>query len=155
MKSTSTFFRILVYFSLLICGCSESESYSRMYRTEEELSSAHYGYILDTPGFDSNDQRAIRDHWEIDLVRNAISSIHVDDHERLWVRTGRGENPSPMFEVYDSTGTHLCSISTDLPAQMRWAYWKMVFGNDRILAFNNNPTYYSNVIIFEIDDLSD
>lgn len=145
-------YRIMKYTAEGDTAFTISEPYSRMYRTEEELSSAHFGYILDTPGFDSNDQRAIRDRWEVDPVRNAISSIHVDGQERLWVRTGRGESPSPMFEVYDSNGTHLCSISTNLPAQMRWACWKMVFGNDRILAFDNNPAEFSKVIIYEIEE---
>ncbi|MCD4776990.1 MAG: 6-bladed beta-propeller [Candidatus Aegiribacteria sp.] len=153
-ESSKSEYRIMKYTPEGDTAFTITESYSRMHRTEEELSSAHFGYVLDTPGFDSNDRKAIRDRWEVDPVRNAISSIHVDGHERLWVRTGRGESPSPMFEVYDSTGTHLCSISTDLPAQMRWACCKMVFGNDRILVFDNNPADFSKIIIFEIDDLN-
>jgi len=129
-----------------------SEPYTRMYRTDEEMNCVHFGYKLDTPGIDSNDRRAIRDNWEIDPVRNAIISIHVDGYERLWVATGRGESPSPEFEVYDSNGTHLCSISTNLPTQMRWACWRMVFGKDRILAFDNNSAEFSKVIIYEIDE---
>jgi hypothetical protein len=128
------------------------EPYTRMYRTEEEMACAHFGYVLDTPGFDSNDRRAIRDRWEIDPVRNAISSIHIDGDDRLWVATGSGEHPSPQFEVYDSSGNHIFSFHTNLPAEMRWGCWKMVFGNDRILAFDNNPAYFSKVIIYEIEE---
>ncbi|MCK5131401.1 MAG: hypothetical protein KAR40_04540 [Candidatus Sabulitectum sp.] len=128
------------------------ESYTTMYRTEEEMACAHFGYMLDTPGLDSNDRRAIRDSWEIYPVRNAIRSIHIDGDERLWVATGRGEHPSPQFEIYDSSGNHICTYMTTLPAEMRWGYWKLVFGNDRILTFNNNPEDFSRVFIYEIEE---
>ncbi|MCK5131209.1 MAG: 6-bladed beta-propeller [Candidatus Sabulitectum sp.] len=128
------------------------ESYTPMYRTEEEIACAHFGYILDTPGFDSDDRRAIRAGWEINPIRNAIRSIHIDGDERLWVATGRGESPSPQFEIYDSSGNHIYSYSTNLPAEMRWGYWKLVFGNDRILAFDNNPVDFSRVFVYEIDE---
>ncbi len=127
------------------------EPYTTMYRTEEEIACAHFGYMLDTPGFDSDDRRAIRAGWEIDPVRNAISAIHIDGNDRLWVATGRGEHPSPQFEIYDSSGNHLCTYATNLPAEMRWEYWKLVFGNDRILVFDSNPEDFSKVIIYEME----
>ncbi len=131
------------------------EPYTTMYRTEEEMACAHFDYMLDTPGFDSNDRRAIRDSWEIHPVRNAIRSIHIDGDERLWVATGRGEHPSPQFEIYDSSGNHICTYTTSLPVEMRWECWNIVFGNDRILAFDNNPEDFSRVFIYEIEEQCD
>lgn len=128
------------------------EPYTPMNRTEEEMACAHWGYMLNTPGFDSDDTRAVRATWEIDPLRSAVKSIHIDGEERLWVATGRGENPSPQFEIYDSFSNHICSCTTDLPPEMRWGYWKFVFSGNRFLAFDNNPEDYSKVFIYEIQE---
>jgi hypothetical protein len=128
------------------------EPYTPMHRTEEEMACAHWGYMLNTPGFDSDDRRAIRSTWEIDPIRGAVKSIHIDGEERLWVATGRGEHPSPQFEIYDSSGNHIYSYTTNLPPEMRWGYWKLVFGGNRFLAFDNNPEDYSRVFIYEIEE---
>ncbi|MBD3278221.1 MAG: 6-bladed beta-propeller [Candidatus Aegiribacteria sp.] len=128
------------------------ETYEPTNRTEEEMAGAHFGYVLDTPGFDSNDRRRIRSSWTVDPVRIAISSIHVDGNDRIWVATGRGEQSAPQFEIYDSAGNHIFTYVTDLPAEMRFGNWRYVFGNDRVISFDNNPDDYSKVFIYEIQE---
>lgn len=128
------------------------EPYTQMIKTEEEISSFHFGYLLDTPGFDSHDRRQIRNSWEIDPVRNAISSIHVDGNNRLWVETGRGEQASPQFEIYNESGDHICTYVTNLPPGMRCESWRYIFGNDRVLVFDTNPEDYSHVLIYRIEE---
>ncbi len=128
------------------------ESYTPIYMTEEEMTSARFGYTLDTPGFDADDRRAISARRQIDPVRNPISSIHIDREGRLWVATGRGEQSSPQFEIYDSSGIHLCSLITALPGEMRNGNWKFVFGNGRVIVFDTNPEEFSRVIIYEIEE---
>ncbi len=127
-----------------------SEPHTRMLKTPEEIASEHMSYRLDTPGFDDSDRRAISARWEPDPVRYAITGLYLDQSLRLWAATGRGEGPSPVFEVYDIGGTHLYTVSTSLPPEAR--KWKMVFGDNRILAFDTNPDDYSRVIILEIID---
>ncbi|MCK4806647.1 MAG: 6-bladed beta-propeller [Candidatus Aegiribacteria sp.] len=127
-----------------------SEPYTRMNKTQEEIASEHMSYICDTPGFNNSDTRAISARWEPDPVRYAITGLYVDRMQRLWVATGRGEGPSPVFEVYDVSGNHLFSVSTTLPAEAR--KWRIVFGDNRILAFDTNPDDYSKVIIINIEN---
>ena len=127
-----------------------SEPYTRMNKTPEEIASEHMPYRFDTPGFTDSDTRAISARWEPDPVRYAITGLYVDQMQRLWVATGRGEGPSPVFEVYDIRGSHLYTVSTELPAEAR--NWRMVFGGNRILAFDTNPDDYSKVIIIDIED---
>lgn len=125
-----------------------SEPYTEMIKTPEEIASEHMSYICDTPGFNNSDTRRMAARWEPDPVRYAITGLYLDRMQRLWVATGRGEGPSPVFEVYDISGNHLFSVSTTLPAEAR--KWKFVFGDDRILAFDTNPDDYSKVIIINI-----
>lgn len=127
-----------------------SEPYTRMNKTPEEIASEHMSYVLDTPGFDDSDRRRMSARWEPDPVRYAIRGLYLDQMQRIWAATGRGEGASPVFEVYDISGNHLYTVSTSLPAEAH--NWRMVFGDNRILAFDTNPDYYSNVIILEIID---
>ncbi|MCD4700870.1 MAG: 6-bladed beta-propeller [Candidatus Aegiribacteria sp.] len=125
-----------------------SEPYTRMNKTLEEIASEHMSYMIDTPGFTDSDIRAMSDRWEPNPVRYAITGLFLDGMQRLWVATGRGEGPSPVFEVYDTSGSHLYTVSTTLSAEAR--NWRMVFGDNRILAFDTNPDDYSKVIIIDI-----
>ncbi len=128
-----------------------SEPYTRMNKTPEEIASEYMPYICDTPGFNDSDTRAISARWEPDPVRYAITGLYVDRMRRLWVAAGRGEGPSPVFEVYDTGGNHLYAVSTTFSAEAR--RWKMVFGDNRILAFDTNPDDYSKVIIIDVRDV--
>ncbi len=127
-----------------------SEPYTKMNKTPEEIAGEHMPYRCDTPGFKDSDTRAISARWEPDPVRYAITGLYVDRMQRLWVATGRGEGPSPEFEVYDTSGNHLYMVSTTLPAEAH--NWRMVFGDNRILAFDTNPDDYSKVIIINIEN---
>ncbi len=125
-----------------------TEPYTRMNKTPEEIAGEHMGYVIDTPGFDNRDTRRMLAQWEPDPVRYAITGLYVDQLQRLWVATGRGEGSSPVFEVYNISGSHLYTVSTELPAEAH--NWRMVFGENRILAFDQNPDDYSKVIIIDI-----
>ena len=127
-----------------------SEPYTRMNKTPEEIASEHLNYIVGTPGFDDSDTRRMLAQWEPDPVRYAITRLYVDQMQRLWVATGRGEGASPVFEVYNISGSHLYTVSTELPEEAH--SWRMVFGENRILAFDQNPNDYSKVIIINITD---
>jgi len=125
-----------------------SEPYSEMQKTQEELETEHMGYRCDTPGFDSSDRRRITARWSPHPVRTAIADLYTDRRDRLWVRTGRRESPSPLFEVYDSTGTHVATVQTDLgPGANNWSF---VFGDSTVLAFDTNPDDYSRVMVLNI-----
>jgi len=127
-----------------------SEPYIRMNKTPEEIASEHLSYMVGTPGFDDSDARRMLAQWEPDPVRYAITGLYVDQLQRLWVATGRGEGSSPVFEVYKISGSHLYTVSTELPAEAH--NWRMVFGENRILAFDQNPDDYSKVIIINITE---
>lgn len=124
------------------------EPYTRIAKTPEEIDSEHMPYRYDTPGFDADDRRAITSRWEPDPYRQAIKDIYVDGMDRIWVMSGRREIPSPLFEVYDSAGTHISSVPTDFGPEAN--NWKFVFGDSTALAFDTNPNDYSKVIVIKI-----
>lgn len=127
-----------------------TEPYSRREKTQEEMEAEHMGYRCDTPGFDSNDRRRITARWSPEPIRTAITGLYSDSRDRLWVETGRRDSPSPLFEVYDSTGTHLATVQTDFGAQAN--NWSFIFGDSTALAFDTNPDDYSKVLILSIID---
>ncbi len=127
-----------------------TEPYNRIEKTQEEIEYEHMCYRYDTPGFDSDDRRSIASRWEPDPYRLAIESISTDHADRIWVQTGRSESNSPNFRVYDSNGNRLASVETDLPIES--LNWDFVFGPDRVLAFDTNPSDYSKVYILEVTD---
>ncbi len=125
-----------------------TEPYNRTEKTPEELESEQMPYRYDTPGFDADDRRVITSRWEPDPYRLAIREFHADGTDRIWVMSGRRDNPSPLFEVYDSAGTHISSVQTDFgPAANNW---KFVFGDSTALAFDTNPDDFSKVIMLNI-----
>ncbi len=125
-----------------------TEQYTRTEKTPDEIESEHMWYRYDTPGFDADDRRAITARWEPDPYRQAIKEIYADGLDRIWVLSGRREDPSPLFEVYDSTGEHICSVQTNFGTEAN--NWKFVFGDSTALAFDTNPNNYSKVIILNI-----
>ncbi|MCK5132533.1 MAG: 6-bladed beta-propeller [Candidatus Sabulitectum sp.] len=127
-----------------------AEPYNRTEKTQEEIEYEHMCYRFDTPGFDSEDKRAIASRWEPDPYRLAIENISTDYADRIWVQTGRSESNSPNFRVYDSNGNWLASVETDLPIES--LNYNFVFGRDRVLAFDTNPSDYSKIYILELAD---
>jgi hypothetical protein len=125
-----------------------SEPYTRTEKTPEEIESEHMSYRYDTPGFDADDRRAITSRWEPYQYRQAVQNIYADALNRIWVMSGRKEEPSPLFEVYDSQGSHLCSVPTDFGPEAN--NWQFVFGDSTALAFDTNPSDYSKVIVLNI-----
>ena len=119
----------------------------------DQLAAEHFHYRLDTPGFDDRDARRITARWEPEPVRNSITGIYIDGAERLWVRTGRGEGASPLFEVYDLDGNHITTVETDFPDES--CNWKFEFGEGRALAYDDNPSDFARVYILEISSNSE
>jgi hypothetical protein len=125
------------------------EPYERSEKTEEELRTEHIPYRF-SAGWDPDEIRAMTARWEPEPIRYAIRGIYCDHNDRIWVRTGRRESASPLFEVYDTTGTHLATVQTDFgPASNNWEF---VFGDSTALAFDTNPDDYSKVFILRIEE---
>ena len=125
-----------------------TEPYTRTEKTSEEIESEYLPYGYDMPGLDADDRRAITSGWEPYPYRQAVKNIYADGVNRIWVMSGRREDPSPLFEVYDSLGTHICTVQTDLGPEAN--NWQFVFSDSSALAFDTNPDDYSKVIILNI-----
>lgn len=117
-------------------------------KTSEELYNEHPGYVIPTPGFDSDDRIAFYESWEPDQYRYAISGLYTDGLDRLWVRTGKGDNEGIIFDVYDRNGEFICNVCPDLPVGAR--YWEMKFWDDVAVLFDTNPSDFSKVYILSI-----
>jgi hypothetical protein len=125
-----------------------TEPYTRTEKTPEEIESEYLSYRYDMPGLDADDRRAITSRWEPYPYRQAIKEIYADEMDRIWVLSGRREGSSPLFEVYSSTGTHICTVPTSFGPEAN--NWKFVFGDSTVLAFDTNPNDYSKVLLLNI-----
>lgn len=127
-----------------------SETIDRIPKTEDELSTEHMEYRFDTPGFSDSDRRAITERWEPNQYRYAIRAINIDLRDRIWVMSGIRESSSPLFEVYDISGSHITSVQTDFGPQAN--NWTFVFGDSTALAFDSNPSDHPKVYLLAISD---
>lgn len=125
------------------------EPYERTWKTDEELQAVHLPYRY-SAGFTPEEIRAMSDRWEPEPKRLAISDIYCDSRDRIWVRTGRRESLSPLFEVYDTTGVHITTVQTDFGPEAN--NWKFVFGDSTVLTFDTNPDDYSKVLVLRIEE---
>ncbi len=81
-----------------------------MYLTEEELLAARPHMVIPGPGSESTSSELSAD-WSPDSTRGAGTLAGLDGENRLWVKSGRGEGASPVFDLYSATdGTSLGSI---------------------------------------------
>ncbi len=86
--------------------------------------------------------------YEPNPYHYAISDLMVDGQERLWVR--RGPEPMPYFDVYDLNGELLFTASID-ESDPDTRSWTIAIGNDRMLAFSDDPIGYPKIVVLEID----
>lgn len=90
-----------------------------MYLSEEELLVARSGMVIPDPGGESTSLE-LSANWSPDSIRSAGSLAGLDGENRLWVKSGRGEAASPVFDLYNATGgSALGSIETTFPAIVR------------------------------------
>ncbi len=118
--------------------------------TSEEIDAARPGIVVPGPGTESTSSELTAD-WEPDSIRNAGLLIGVDEYNRLWVKSGRGETASPVFDLYTiEDGSPITSIETTLPAIAR--YWNIEVTESGILGWDHNPADYPRVYILELVD---
>ncbi|MCD4707616.1 MAG: 6-bladed beta-propeller [Candidatus Sabulitectum sp.] len=78
----------------------------------------------------------------------AISDLMLDTQERLWVR--RGYESIPHFDVYDLDGKLLFTASVE-EGDPDSRDWTIVAGDDRLLAFSDDPAGYPKIVILAVE----
>jgi hypothetical protein len=118
--------------------------------TQEEIDAARPGIVVPGPGSEST-VTDLNSDWKPDSIRNAAFPVGVDGENRLWVKSGRGETASPVFDLFDLTdGSILFSIETSLPAIAR--YWSMKVNCNGILGWDHNPDDHCRIYVLELID---
>lgn len=121
-----------------------------MYLTEEELLVARPGMVIPGPASEATSSE-LTAQWSPDSTRSAGSLSGLDAENRLWVKSGRGETASPVFDLYNATdGSSLGSIETTLPAIAR--FWSIKIFESGILGWDHNPGDYPRVYMLELVD---
>jgi hypothetical protein len=116
--------------------------------TQEELDVARPYLIIPGPGSEATSEELSAD-WVPDSIRNTAYIIGFDAEERLWVASGRGTDPTPVFDLFSMTdGSRLMSIETTLPAIAR--YWSYAINDQGVLAWDQNPSDYPRLYILGV-----
>lgn len=150
MPSSKTEYRITGYTSVGDISFQIELPWETTYLTEEELIVARPGMIIPGPGSESTSSELSAD-WSPDSIRSAGYLAGLDGENRLWVKSGRGETASPVFDLYDATdGSSLGSIETTLPAIAR--FWNIRIFKSGILGWDHNPGDYPRVYILRLID---
>lgn len=86
--------------------------------------------------------------WEPDQYKTSISSLSIDNKERLWVRMGIYSEI--VFRVYNMDGEFLFNAGVDLPGDIdSFEAWQIIIDQHGILAFNTMPEDYARIYILE------
>lgn len=121
-----------------------------MYLTEEELLISRPGMFIPGPGSEATSSE-LTANWSPDSTRSAGSLAGLDSENRLWVKSGRGETASPVFDLYNANdGTSMGSIETTLPPIAR--LWSIKVFESGILGWDHNPEDYPRVYMLELVD---
>ncbi len=121
-----------------------------MYLTEEELLVSRPGMMIPGPGSEATSSE-LTAGWSPDTTRLAGSLAGLDSENRLWIKSGRGETSSPVFDLYNATdGSLICSIETTLPAIAR--FWNIKIFESGILGWDHNPGDYPRIYMLELID---
>jgi len=121
--------------------------------TEEELRAARPHMIIPGPGSEATSSELSAD-WSPDSIRSAGYPVGVDDENRLWVKSGRGNAASPVFDLYDADqGSSLGMIQSTLPAIAR--FWNYRVCEQGILGWDHNPEDYPRIYILELVNRSE
>ncbi len=150
MPSSRSEYRITGYSSSGDVSFQIELPWETMYLTEEELLAARPHMVIPGPGSESTSSELSAD-WSPDSTRGAGTLAGLDGENRLWVKSGRGEGASPVFDLYSATdGTSLGSIETTLPAIAR--FWTIRVSEPGILGWDHNPGDYPRVYMLELVD---
>lgn len=116
--------------------------------TEDELLVARPHLIMPGPGSESTSAELSAD-WSPDSIRNSGYPVGIDDSNRLWVKSGRGETASPVFDLFNSDdGSYLGAVETSLPAIAR--FWSYRVCEQGILGWDHNPQDYPRVYMLDL-----
>jgi hypothetical protein len=119
-----------------------------IFLTEEELLAARPGMFIPGPGSESTSSE-LSANWSPDSTRNSGFPIGLDDENRLWVKSGRGNTASPVFDLYNADdGSSLSMVETTLPAIAR--FWNYRVCEQGILGWDQNPGDYPRVYLLEL-----
>ncbi len=152
MPSSKTEYSITGYTSAGDISFQIELPWETMFKTEEELEVARPGMVIPGPGSESTSSELSAD-WSPDSIRSSGSLIGLDGENRLWVKSGRGETASPVFDLYNATnGESLGSIETTLPAIAR--LWNIKIFESGILGWDHNPGDFPRVYILELVDIN-
>ena len=150
MPSSKTEYEITGYSSSGAVSFQIQLPWETMHLTEEELLAARPHMVIPGPGSESTSSELSAD-WSPDSIRGTGSLVGLDGENRLWVKSGRGETASPVFDLYDATdGSSMGSIETTLPAIAR--FWNIKVSESGILGWDHNPGDYPRVYILELID---
>ncbi len=85
--------------------------------------------------------------YNADPYRNSISEVEVDGEGRVWVR--RGTALEPVFDVYNSAGEELFTVSVP-EAGDDAVFWDFNIDEQGIIAYSINPELFQQVYILEL-----
>jgi len=152
MPSSKTEYKIIGYSLSGDISFQVELPWETIFLTEDELLAARPHLIIPGPGSESTSAELSAD-WSPDSIRNSGYPIGIDDSNRLWVKSGRGETASPVFDLFNSEdGSYLGAIETSLPAIAR--FWNYRVCEQGILCWDHNPQDYPRVYILNLIDRS-
>ncbi len=146
--SSKTDYEIIAYYPDGDTLFTYVESWVVTMRTPEELAAARPHMVIPGPGSESTSSE-LSSNWTPDSIRNAAYMVGIDSESRLWVKSGRGETASPVFDLFNTIdGTFLGSIETTLPAIA--CYWSYEVSEHGIVAWDHNPADYPTVYVMDV-----
>ncbi len=148
MPSSKTEYKITGYSSTGDICFQIELPWETVFLTEEELLAARPHLIVPGPGSESTSSELSAD-WSPDSIRSAGLPIGLDDENRLWVKSGRGDTASPVFDLYNADdGSSLGMVETTLPAIAR--FWNFRVFEQGILGWDHNPQDYPRIYVLEL-----
>lgn len=153
MPSSKTEYKVTGYSSTGGISFQIELPWETVFLTEEELLAARPHLIVPGPGSESTSSE-LSANWSPDSIRSAGFPIGLDDENRLWVKSGRGETASPVFDLFNSDdGSYFGMIETTLPAIAR--FWNYRVCEQGILGWDHNPQDYPKIYMLELIDQSE
>lgn len=115
-------------------------------KSEEELADGAYHESLTTSEETGNSMNRDRLYDDQPQYRNAISSVEIDDENRIWI--GQGWTDHPSFEVYDLNGELLF---TAVIPELEGAGGRGFCFDNGYLAYDTAPDDYPKVFVLDSD----
>ncbi|MCP4648399.1 MAG: hypothetical protein GY852_11830 [bacterium] len=79
-----------------------------------------------------------------------VTGLYVDSESRLWVK--RGGTGVPTFDIFNKE-LELTGTATIPEIEGNGSSYKLVFGPEFIVAWNENPEDYQKIYILEVDSI--